>query len=58
MLGIQLCWDAQDSVIDGGDVSQFLLLRLPGDVGLPQAVRVEVCAGSKHCMLISTDGRM
>lgn len=38
VLGIQLGWDAQDAVIDGGDVSQLLLLCLPVDEGLPQAV--------------------
>lgn len=38
VLGIQLGWDAQDPVIDGGDVSQLLLLCLPVDEGLPQTV--------------------
>lgn len=57
MLGIQLGWDAQDAVIDGGDVSQLLLLRLPVDVGLPQTIRAEVCACCEHCVFMGTEGR-
>lgn len=38
VLGIQLGWNAQDAIIDGGDVSQLLLLRLPGYEGFPQTI--------------------
>ena len=38
VLGVQLCGDAQDAVVDGRDVGQFVQLRLPVDEGLPQTV--------------------
>lgn len=38
VLGIQLGWNAQDAVIDGGDVTQLLLLCLPVYEGFPQTV--------------------
>lgn len=56
VLGVELGRDSQDTVVDGGDVGQLLLLRLPGDEGLPQAIGAEVCAGCKHRMFVGTDG--
>ena len=35
VLWVELGGDAQDAVVDGRDISQFLLLHLPVDVGLP-----------------------
>lgn len=54
VLRVQLSWDAQHAVVYGRDVRQLLLLRLPGDVRLPQAVRAKICAGSHHRMIVGT----
>ena len=54
MLGIQLGGDAQDAIIDVRDMNQFLLLRLPVDVGFPQPVGAKVCACRQYRMFIST----
>lgn len=55
VLGIQLGWNAQDAVIDGGDVTQLLLLCLPVYEGFPQTVWAKVSACCKHCMLIGAN---
>lgn len=57
MLGIQLSRDGQDAIVDGSDMRQLLLLRLPGDVGFPKAVWAEVDSCRKHGMFVGTTER-
>lgn len=54
MLGVELGGDAEDAVVDGSDVGQLALLRLPVNIGLPQAVGAEVRPRSQHCVLVGT----
>lgn len=56
VVAVELRWDAQDSVVDSGDIGQVPQLSLPIDVGLPEAVGTEVGACSQHRMLVRTDG--
>lgn len=55
VLGIELGWYAKDAVIDRSDVSQFLLLCLPGDEGLPKTVGTKVGPCCKYCMFKCTE---
>lgn len=55
MLGVELGWYTHDAIIEGSDVSQLLLLRLPVDKGLPETVWAKVCSCRKHCVFISTN---
>lgn len=54
VLGIELGRYAKDAIIDRSDVSQFLLVRLPGDKGLPKTVGTKVGPCCKYRMLICT----
>lgn len=54
VLGVELGGDAEDSVVDSGDVGQLALLCFPVNIGLPQAVRTEVRPRCQHCMLVGT----
>lgn len=54
VLGIELSRYAEDAIVDCGDVSQFLLLRFPGDKGLPKTVGTKVGPRGEYRMFIGT----
>lgn len=54
MLGVELSRYAEDAIVDCGDVSQLLLLSLPGDKGLPKTVGTKVGPRGEYGMFIGT----
>ncbi len=57
MVGMFLCGNLQQSVINGGHSAKLTVVPLPADIHVPQLVRLEVQSTSTHCPLEQPKGK-